>query len=481
MKLLQNISLFGLKSKAISLRSFTNPRPTTREKARLNAYSLAYFRVFFGLMMLYSSLRFLAKGWVKELYIDTTFHFKYWGFTWVEPLGNFGTHALFIAIAISAFLVTMGWFYRAAIVSFFVLFSYAELMDATNYLNHYYFISIVAFMLIWLPANATFSVDALKNPALKQFYIPNWMVNVLKIQIGMVYFFAGVAKINYDWLIEAEPLYHWLRSKYDFPLIGSLFQYKATAYFFSWSGCLYDLCIPFLLLNKHTRGFAFAAVVFFHVITRALFPIGVFPFVMIGAATLFFSSQWHRSFLQKLATIFRLRQTSNPGFQSQYNDLKPLTIDFRLNALKIVFISHFIIQAALPFRHLLYPSNMYWSEEGYRFSWRVMLTDKAGVAFFKVNDENGKQTLVNLDQYLTERQQKYVATNPDFMVQMAKHIRADYEQKGYKNPKVFVEGYININGKGSQQFTNCNVDLASQNWGLLPKKWILQPNFNQGS
>ncbi|MGB0429520.1 MAG: HTTM domain-containing protein [Bacteroidia bacterium] len=484
----------GLKSRPFDFRQQTRDISRTDSgilnnsgnKNEHNASSLAYFRVFFGFMMLYSSLRFLAKGWVNQLYVDTTFHFKYWGFEWVEPLGNLGTHALFIAIAIAAFMVMIGWFYQIAIVIFFILFSYAELIDATNYLNHYYFISIVAFMLIWLPANTAFSIDALKNPSLRKIEIPKWNLNVLKLQIGLVYFFAGVAKLNYDWLIEAEPLYHWLRSKYDFPILGPLFQYKATAYFFSWSGCLYDLSIPFLLLYKRTRPLAFAAVVLFHIITRLLFPIGVFPFVMIGSATLFFSSHWHKAVLTWIGQRFRVQSPIN-GYRRLKLHIQSLNpqpkkkLQIRNTLLKPIFIIHFIIQLALPFRHVLYSSNLYWSEEGYRFSWRVMLTDKAGVAFFKVKDELGKETLVNLDQYLTERQQKYVATNPDFMVQMAKHIKSDFETKGYKNPKVFVESYLNLNGKGSQAFTNSKIDIANQNWGLKPKNWILSPNFNKES
>lgn len=476
----------------------------------LNSSSLSYFRIFFGFMMLFSSIRFLAKGWVQELYVDTTFNFKYWGFEWIEPLGNFGTHALFIGIAITAFFVMIGMFYRTAIVLFFLLFSYAELMDATNYLNHYYFVSVVAFILIWLPANAAFSVDALRNPSLKNILVPNWAVNVLKLQIALVYVFAGIAKINYDWLIEAEPLFHWLRAKYDFPILGPLFQYKATAYFFSWSGCLYDLSVPFLLLYKPTRIWAFAGVVFFHVITSLLFPIGIFPFVMIGSATLFFSSTWHLRTLRLLASLrfavesqFKAQSSkdqtmtfdkdltpfpvgkgwgkgehTNQGSKKQTTPLtfKLETLNIRLYTIKSILAIHFIIQIALPFRHYLYQSNLYWTEEGYRFSWRVMLTDKAGLAFFTVKDANGKKNLVDLDKYLTERQQKFLATNPDFMVQFAHFLKEEYAKKDYINPEVFVESYLNLNGKGSKAFTNPNIDLATESWGLSPKTWLLPFN-----
>ena len=47
------------------------------------------------------------------------------------------------------------------------------------------------------------------------------------------------------------PLAIWLPSKYDIPLIGQTFmQLKWVHYLMSWGGMIYDLAIPFLLLNK---------------------------------------------------------------------------------------------------------------------------------------------------------------------------------------------------------------------------------------
>lgn len=442
---------------------------------QINIAPLAFFRIFFGLMMCGSAVRFLAKGWVKQLYVDTAYHFKYWGFEWVSTLGNTGTHLLFICIAITALMVALGWWYRFSIIAFFVLFSYAELMDATNYLNHYYFISVIAFLLIWLPAHRKYSIDVLRLPGLALNTVPAWTINSLKLQIGLVYFFAGLAKVNADWLLEAEPLHHWLRSKYDFPILGQLFQYEAAAYFFSWAGCLYDLTIPFLLLSRKTRRVAFTAVVFFHVLTWALFPIGVFPFIMIGATILFFQAGFHERLLEKLQNLFAFGRIA-----SNRNKADVPNINQRFKWAKVVvpalFAIHFAVQIALPLRHYLYDSNLYWTEEGYRFSWRVMLTDKSGLAFFTVKDNDGKASLVDLDEYLTERQQKFLGTNPDFMVQFAHFLKDTYQEKGYVHPEVYIESYLNLNGKGSRAFSNKHVNMANESWGLAPKTWILPFN-----
>ncbi|MBZ0097553.1 MAG: HTTM domain-containing protein, partial [Taibaiella sp.] len=107
--------------------------------------SLAVFRMVFGLMLLFSTIRFWAKGWIEELYINPKFYFSYYGFEWVKPLGDY-TYILFIVCGISALLFALGLFYRIASVLLFLSFTYIELMDKTNYLNHYYFVTLVLFL-----------------------------------------------------------------------------------------------------------------------------------------------------------------------------------------------------------------------------------------------------------------------------------------------------------------------------------------------
>ena len=48
---------------------------------------LAVFRFLFGAIMLLGTVRFMVRGWVHDLYVAPQFHFTYWGFDWVKPLG----------------------------------------------------------------------------------------------------------------------------------------------------------------------------------------------------------------------------------------------------------------------------------------------------------------------------------------------------------------------------------------------------------
>ena len=394
---------------------------------------LALFRVLFGCMMCFSIARFYLNGWIEELYIQPKFYFTYLGFEWVKPLGEHGMYFLFALIFISSLFVMIGLFYRVSAILFFLSFTYVELIDKTNYLNHYYFISIVAFLLCFLPAHRYFSIDTKLFPSIKQTQIPRWNIDAIKLQLGIVYFFAGVAKINYDWLFEAMPLKIWLPARAgDLPFIGFLMDEIWIAYLFSWFGCIYDLVIPFFLLHKKTRPYAYFFVIVFHVLTWSLFNIGMFPFIMIVSTLIFFDAEFHQRIIDRISRLF---SSKNSKFEIRHSKLSifnaPTSLTSRL--ILSIFILHFVVQILLPFRYTLYPGKLFWTEEGYRFSWRVMLMEKGGVAIFKVGDKNfkGEIEIRNCD-YLTPVQEKMMSTQQDMILQLAHHLKNEYKPKFQK-------------------------------------------------
>ncbi len=151
----------------------------------------------------------------------------------------------------------------------------------------------MSFILIFLPLNRHFSIDVYFRICKEKTKVPSWTINFIKLQIAFVYIFAGISKLNYDWLIEAQPLINWLKHQSDFPIIGSLLLNDITAYLFSWGGAIFDLFIVFILISKRWRIYGYILVVIFHIMTSLMFPIGVFPLVMIGSTLIFFSENFH--------------------------------------------------------------------------------------------------------------------------------------------------------------------------------------------
>ncbi|OUT69176.1 MAG: hypothetical protein CBB76_08435, partial [Crocinitomicaceae bacterium TMED16] len=100
---------------------------------------LIIFRILFGIMMFLSTLRFMLNGWVHDLYIEPSYFFTYLGFDWVKPFDLYGISLLFGLLLLSTIFIALGFFYRISTIVFFICFTYIELIDKTNYLNHYYF------------------------------------------------------------------------------------------------------------------------------------------------------------------------------------------------------------------------------------------------------------------------------------------------------------------------------------------------------
>lgn len=440
---------------------------------------LAVFRFLFGYIMLVSIIRFAANGWIYDLYIKPDYFFTFYGFDWVVPLGDPGMYLLFLGMGLAALSIMLGYYYRVGIVFFFLAFTYVELIDKTNYLNHYYFVSIVSFLMIFVPANRSFSLDILRKPSLRREYVPAWTINIFKLQLGLVYFFAGVAKLNPDWLFNAMPLQIWLPANADLPIVGPLLEYTATAYIFSWAGAFYDLTIAFFLLWKRTRIMAYLAVIGFHISTWFLFQIGMFPFIMILCTLIFFPADFHKKIIRFISGLANYLPFFRPKSKSAETKNFQLTKNTN-RVISGILIIHFALQLLLPLRFMLYPGNLFWTEQGFRFSWRVMLMEKAGHATFHMkNPETGNKWQVRNWDYLTPEQEKEMSTRPDMILQFAHYLEDEYQKNFSEDVKVTAKSNVTLNGRRSQPLIDPNVDLTKQERGFAHKDWIIPFNEDQ--
>ena len=429
---------------------------------------LVVFRIIFGIMMFVGILRFWLKGWIHEFFIQPDHFFHYYGFEWVKPMGEIGMYTIFGLLLISSLLIALGFYYRVSSILFFLLFTYVELIDVTNYLNHYYFISLVSFLMCFLPANRSFSLDTLFHREKSLDRVHNWTIAILKFQLGLVYFFAGIAKLNYDWLFNAMPMSIWLQAKTYWPILGALFTEKWVAYSCSWLACVFDLTVAFFLLSKRFRPFAYLVLVVFHIITGMMFPIGMFPWIMIFATLIFFSTDFHENVINFIRYRLNVKQPNSIG------DNSLILRGFKKKFLTGFLLTYVFFQILFPFRYLLYPGDLFWTEQGYRFSWRVMLMEKAGTAFFYVTDpETGSRGEINNCDFLTPNQEKMMATQPDLILQYAQIIREEVESRGLKNPIINAEVYVTLNGSRSKPFIDPEVDLTTLQDDFKPKDWIL--------
>ncbi len=341
-------------------------RLTARALEPRDAAGLAVFRMLFGLLCSYGALRFLVNGWVDRFFVAPRFFFKYWGFEWVAAGDRTTMIGVFVALAVLGVMIAAGAFYRLATAAFFVLFTYVELIDVTNYLNHYYLVSLLALLLVVVPLHGTWSVDAWRNPSIRTATLPAWVTWVFQTQVGLVYVGAALAKAGPDWLLHAEPLGLWMRSRTDVPFLGALIDEPWIALLMSWAGFLNDaLAVP-LLLHRRTRPWMYAVLVVFHALTRVFFNIGLFPVIMLVAATVFFDAGWPRALLARLRAALRFGPASAPA-------LSPPGSGHGLGPLRLAALAALLsVQVVLPLRAHLYGGDVLWHEQGMRFAWRVL-------------------------------------------------------------------------------------------------------------
>ncbi len=449
---------------------------------------LAVFRALFGFVMTVSILRFALKGWIHELYVTPTYYFTFYGFDWVAPLGEVGMYGLFLVMGLGAAGIMVGRHYRIAVVLFFLSFTYVELLDKTNYLNHYYFVSIISFLLLWVPAHRSFSLDVVKRPELKVDAVPAWTIDIFKLQLGLVYVYAGLAKLHPEWLLDAMPLSLWLPAHAHLPLIGGLLEMPATAYAFSWAGAAYDLTIVFFLMWHRTRIAAYAVVVAFHLTTALLFRIGMFPYIMILCTLIFFPAAFHERLIGWMTRARRAvgRAAFGMGIRGareapdgRGRAVTCAPVRYRLSrpaaaAMAGLLILHFTLQVLVPLRAFAYPGHLFWTEEGYRFSWRVMLMEKAGHAVFHVRDPvTDRRWEASNWEHLTRNQEKMMSTQPDMVLQFAHYLEEHYHELGFPDVEIKAEAYVTLNGRKSRLMIDPTVDLTDVERGLRRRQWIL--------
>ena len=427
---------------------------------------LVFFRVAFGGVMLWEVFRYFAGDRIRRYYIEPTIFFSYFGFDWVKPWPGHGMYFHFIAMGVLAALVTVGLFYRVAGLLFALAFTYVFLLDQSLYLNHFYLICLISFLMVFVPADRAGSLEARWEITKSGQTTPAWTLWLLRAQIGLVYFYGGIAKLNGDWL-RGEPIRDWLAAKTTMPFLGPLLAQDFAVWFFAYGGVLFDLLIVPALLWKRTRVWAFAVAVIFHLTNAAVFNIGIFPWFMIAATTIFFEPAWPRRWLGK-------GKSNNSPFASSKEKLRSAEASARHpRALVPLLCLYLALQVLIPLRHFLYVGDASWTEEGHRFSWRMKLRAKAADAQFFVTDvATGQTQTINPIAYLKPHQVDEMFARPDMLLQFAHHLAAQARARGAKRVEVRAFVRASLNGRAPQLLIDPSVDLAAVPRTLRSANWI---------
>jgi len=426
--------------------------------------SLVFFRIAFGLIVLWQVWSNFAHHAIYTTWLAPRFLFKYYGFAWVHPWPGNGLYLHWAAFGFFALLVAIGFFYRANIILLFLSCTYFFLLEEARFVNHNYLLCLFSFLLIFVPANRALSVDVWLKPKIRSQTSPAWTLWLLRAQIGVVYFFSGLAKLSPDWL-HGEPMRSRLFQRGDFPILSRLFQNEWAVHTISYSGLLLDLLIVPLLLWRRTRVPVFCVAVLFHLLNARWFNIDIFPWLAIAATTLFFSPSWPR----RMVGLFRKTARATP-----VDNWTPPARGKQILILSFV-VTYIAIQLLLPLRHFLWSGGVEWTYAEHRFSWRMMLVRQSSQAFFYVTDPNtGRTVQVKLAEFLSPRQSAILGYLPDIPLQFAHYLAKVMPRRGPKPLRVEARIFVSINGRKPQLYIDPNVDLAAQSRPLGRPSWLLR-------
>ncbi len=419
--------------------------------------------------MLWEVYRYFTYGWITRYYVEPVINFTYYGFSWVKPWPGRGMYIHFLVLGLAAACVMAGFLYRIATPVFFLAFTYFFLLDQTRYLNHFYLVCLISFLMCFLPAERAFSVDAWLRPKIRSDVVPAWTLWLLRAQVGIPYFYGGIAKLNSDWLRGGEPMRTWLSPLTRASGGSPVFTSDWIVYGFVIGGLLLDLLVVPLLLWRRTRLFAFAAAVVFNLINAVIFDIGIFPWLMLGALLIYFPPDLMRRFARAFTA------PGKPAVDVRTlakTDDAPLSSSQKLVAGMLA--AYIVVQLVFPLRHYLYPGNVSWTEEGHNFAWHMKLRTKDGDAVFTVTHPASGQTwTIKPEDYLASHQVTKMTTKPDLLVLFAQYLAEEKRREGYDNVEVRANVMVSLNGRHPQLLVDPNVDLAKQEVSLLPQPWIV--------
>lgn len=421
-----------------------------------NAFLVA-FRMFFGVWMVLRCAWYLASGNL-EYVRQTEILFSYRGWEWVPHApASWFEPIMWLALA-AAVLVGVGFWTRVSAAIFALSFGYFFIVDAATWGNVDYLAVLLALILTVVPSGKRLSVDAWRAGE-RELTAPWWTYRLLQLQLGVVYFYAGVIKCTPDWFFRASPIRIFFEKQNQAVWLAPVLQNDAVVHFLAVGGCLFDLFIVPLLLVRRTRPLAMAMVFFFHGFNFLVLGLGIIPSFMIVSTLVIFSDP------DRLEGLLGTVEARWSALEVR-GELRPTSR--WLMGLVAVFA---VLQLLIPWRHLAYPGDARWNGDGQNFSWWMRSIYMNVDAKFYAEYDGQRVRLHPLETISSE--QGFMGKDPDLMAQYARHEAAKLRAAGHKDVRIVVEAFASLNDRPRQRFIKENLDLAALPHDFVPEDVVV--------
>ena len=122
------------------------------------------------------------------------------------------------------------------------------------------------------------SIDGLLNKSIRNTHVPLWNYTLIRTQVFLVYFIAGLKKIDFDWMSGYSMTGladHWVFDPFKYFLTND----QITLFIVHHGGLFIDLFTGFMLFFSKTRILGTIISSSFHIMNSQMFSIGILIFL----------------------------------------------------------------------------------------------------------------------------------------------------------------------------------------------------------
>ncbi|KAJ1077650.1 PREDICTED: vitamin K-dependent gamma-carboxylase [Capra hircus] len=442
--------------------------------------SLAVFRFLFGLMMVLDIPQERGLSSLDRRYLDGLEVCRFPLLDALQPLPLDWMYLVYTIMFLGALGMMLGLCYRISCVLFLLPYWYVFLLDKTSWNNHSYLYGLLAFQLTFVDAHHYWSVDGLLRARKRNAHVPLWNYAVLRGQIFIVYFIAGIKKLDADWVEGYSMEYlsrHWLFSPFKLVLSEEMTSLLVV----HWCGLLLDLSAGFLLFFDASRPIGFVFVSYFHCMNSQLFSIGMFPYVMLASSPLFCSPEWPRKLVahcpKKLQELLPLRTAPQPSTSCMYKrsrargSQKPGLRHQLSTAFTLLYL---LEQLFLPYSHFLTQGYNNWTNGLYGYSWDMMVHSRSHqhVKITYRDGRTGELGYLNPGVFTQSRRWK---DHADMLKQYATCLSRLLPKYNVTEPQIYFDIWVSINDRFQQRIFDPRVDIVQAAWSPFQRTSWLQP------
>ncbi|CAL8281581.1 vitamin K-dependent gamma-carboxylase [Gadus morhua] len=456
--------------------------------------ALGIFRCMFGMLMAIDITQERGLSHLDYKYLDGAPICRFPLFSSLEPLPMDWMYLVYVVMFLGSVGIMLGLFYRLSCLMFIATYWYVFFLDKTAWNNHSYLYGLIGFQLTLMDANRYWSLDGLMKPKKRNADVPLWNYTLLRVQIFIVYFIAGIKKLDADWVEGYSMSYlahHWLFE--PFQMILSVDQVSLLVV--HGGGLALDLTAGYLLFFDATRPFGIVFVSYFHCMNSQLFSIGMFAYTMLATSPLFCYPDWPRRFFARFpAPLWVLLPITAPGPQPSSSCVYPEVQKggkkapktpssnttpkvsqprFRHKLATVFAFIYVVEQFFLPYSHFITQGYNNWTNGLYGYSWDMMVHSRSHqhVKITYKDGTTGEVGYLNPGVFTHSRRWK---DHGDMLKQYAVCLSANLPRYNITEPEIYFDIWVSINERFQQRIFDPRVDIVKADWSpFRPNPWLM--------